>query len=73
MRRAMLYQKPQGFSVSLQVGTPEEAERAFQALSKDGTVRMSIHETFFAARFNMLVDRFGVPWMINCGLPARDR
>src|SRR5579863_9806975 len=40
------YQKPQGFSVSLQAPTPEEAERAFQALSKGGTVRMPIQETF---------------------------
>jgi PhnB protein len=39
------YQKPQGFSVSLQVATPEEAERAFQALSKVGTVRVPIQQT----------------------------
>src|SRR5579863_10645427 len=36
------YQKPQGFAVSLQTPTPEEAERAFQALSKNGTVGMPI-------------------------------
>ena len=60
------YEKPQGFSVSLQVAKPDEAERAFQALSKDGIVRMPLQQTFFAARFGMLVDRFGVPWMINC-------
>src|ERR1700732_3332223 len=40
------YQKPQGFSVSLQTTTPEEAERAFNALSKSGSVRMPIQETF---------------------------
>jgi PhnB protein len=27
---------------------------------------MPIQETFWAARFGMLVDRFGTPWMINC-------
>lgn len=23
-------------------------------------------ETFWAVRFGMLVDRFGIPWMVNC-------
>lgn len=64
------YQKPQGFSVSLQTKTPEEAERAFQALLGGGSVRMPIQETFFATRFGMLVDQFGVPWMINCAPSA---
>ena len=64
------YQKPQGFSVSLQTKTPEEAERAFQALARGGSVRMPIQETFFATRFGMLVDQFGVPWMINCAPAA---
>lgn len=60
------YQKPQGFAVSLQVATPEEAERAFQALSEGGNVTMALQQTFFSARFGMLVDRFGIPWIINC-------
>jgi PhnB protein len=60
------YKKPQGFSVTLQVAKPEEAERAFQALAKGGTVTMPIAQTFFAQRFGMLVDQFGIPWMINC-------
>jgi PhnB protein len=40
------YQKRQGFSVSLQTTTPEEAERAFKALSQSGSIRMPIQETF---------------------------
>ncbi len=36
------------------------------ALAEGGTVRMALQQTFFAARFGMLVDRFGIPWMINC-------
>jgi len=23
-------------------------------------------ETFFAQRFGMLTDRFGIPWMVSC-------
>src|SRR5271168_4568324 len=61
------YKKPQGFSVSLDIKDPAEAERAFHALAENGTVQMPVQETFWALRFGMLVDRFGIPWMINCG------
>jgi PhnB protein len=60
------YEKPQGFSVSLDVKTPAEAERLFLALAEGGTVQMQLQQTFWAARFGMVVDRFGTPWMINC-------
>jgi len=35
-----------------------------------GTVTMPFAETFWAARFGMLVDKFGTPWMVNCDRPA---
>ncbi len=60
------YQKPQGFSVTLGVKDAAEAERVFHALAEDGTVTMPIQETFWAVRYGMLVDRFGIPWMVNC-------
>ena len=60
------FQQPQGFSVALGVNDPAEAERIFNALAEKGTVRMPIQQTFWAVRFGMLVDRFGIPWMINC-------
>lgn len=60
------YQKPQGNYVALQVDDPAEAERIFHALAEGGTVEMEIAETFWAARFGSLVDRYGIPWMINC-------
>jgi len=60
------FQQPQGFSVSLMVDDAEDAERIFHTLAENGTVRMPIQKTFWAIRFGMLVDRFGIPWMINC-------
>jgi PhnB protein len=63
------YEKPSGFSVTLQIKDPAEAERVFQALVEKGTVEMPFGETFWALRFGMLVDRFGIPWMINCEKP----
>jgi PhnB protein len=64
------YQKPQGFSVSISMKDPAEADRVFQALAENGTVQMPIQETFWAVRFGMVTDRFGIPWMINCGKPV---
>ena len=59
-------EKPQGFSVAIQTDDPKEAERIFAALADNGTVRMKLQQTFWAIRFGMLVDKFGIPWMVNC-------
>ena len=63
------YEQPKGFSLSLTFDDPAEAERVFHAMSQNGTVRMPIQETFWARRFGMLVDQFGIPWMVNCEKP----
>ncbi|NUT76114.1 VOC family protein [Pseudomonas sp. C1C7] len=55
-----------GCSVSLNVDSIKEAEQVFCALAEGGTVQMPLEATFWAARFGMLVDRFGVSWMVNC-------
>jgi PhnB protein len=60
------FQKPQGFGVSLVLHDLAKAERIFNALAENGTVRMPFGETFWAAGFGMLVDRFGIPWMVDC-------
>lgn len=60
------YSKPQGFSVNVAVDDPGDAERIFNALAEGGAVVMPFAETFWAYRFGMLVDRFGIPWMVNC-------
>ena len=63
------YRKPQGFSVSIDLKKAAEADRIFHALAENGTVQMAIQETFWAVRFGMVTDKFGIPWMINCGKP----
>ena len=62
------YEGVKGFHVAIGVKDPAEAERIFQALSANGTVQMPLQKTFWAASFGMVVDRFGVPWMVNCEL-----
>jgi len=64
------YQKPQGFSVMLNIDEAAEADRIFHALAEKGEVQLPIQETFWARRFGMLVDQFGTPWTINCGKSA---
>ena len=54
----------QGFSLSLTVPDDPEAERLFAALADGGQVQMPLTKTFFASRFGMVADRFGVSWMI---------
>jgi PhnB protein len=60
------YEQPKGFSVTLGIQGTAEAERIFHALAENGTVQMQLQETFWTSRFGMLVDRFGIPWTINC-------
>ena len=61
------YEIPKGFTLALSPDKQEEAERIFQALAENGKVIMPLQETFWAARFGMLVDQFGIPWMVNYG------
>ncbi len=60
------YEEPRGFSLSLQIKSVADAERIFHELAKEGSVVLPLEKTFWAARFGMLVDRFGIPWLINC-------
>ncbi len=62
------YQPPQGAQVHLEYDDTEQAERVFRELSEGGTVIMPFEQTFWAHRFGMAADRFGVQWMISCGI-----
>jgi PhnB protein len=53
-----------GFALALRVETPEKAERFFAALSEGGRVQIPLVETFFAARYGIVIDRFGISWKI---------
>ncbi len=64
-----MYRKPEGFRVAIEVDSDAEAERLFAALREGGEVFMDLAETFWAHRFGLLTDRFGIPWMINHSRP----
>jgi PhnB protein len=63
------HQKPQGFSVCIAAKDAAEAERVFNALAEKGQVNMPLAETFWSPKFGMVVDRFGIPWMVNTNQP----
>jgi PhnB protein len=60
------YEAPKGITLSLHTKVAAEAERVFLELATDGHVVSPLEKTFWAERFGMVVDRFGIPWMINC-------
>jgi PhnB protein len=62
--RAQGKPKFEGFSLSVNAKDEAEADRMFAALAESGQVQMPLAKTFFAKRFGMVADRFGVGWMI---------
>jgi PhnB protein len=54
----------QGISLSLTVANDAEAERLFAALGQGGKVLQPLITAFFASRFGIVADRFGVSWMV---------
>lgn len=53
-----------GFSLSITAPSENEADRIFEAIGEGGQVQMALDTTFFARRFGMVTDRFGVSWMV---------
>jgi len=54
----------QGFALALTAKDDAEAEKLFGALGKGGQVQQPLVKTFFASKFGMLTDRYGVGWMV---------
>jgi PhnB protein len=58
-------------NISLAIGLndPERAKVVFENLAKGGSVVMPLEKTYWAEAFGMVMDRFGVNWMVNCDGP----
>ena len=59
-----------GFGVALTLETAEETRRIFDQLAAGGEVRMPLGKTFFSESFGMVIDRFGVLWLLQTDTPA---
>ncbi|RVU35559.1 VOC family protein [Rheinheimera riviphila] len=60
------YQTPTGFCVLLGVDSKARVEAIFNALQAGGQVILAPQQTFWSPCYAIVVDRFGVPWKINC-------
>ncbi|MFN7923734.1 MAG: glyoxalase/bleomycin resistance/extradiol dioxygenase family protein [Bryobacteraceae bacterium] len=60
-----------GGNISLAIGLddPERARAVFANLAEAGTVIMPLERTYWAEAFGMVIDKFGIKWMINCESP----
>ncbi|HUA81662.1 MAG TPA: VOC family metalloprotein YjdN [Dyella sp.] len=54
-----------GFSLSVTADDVASGEAYFNALAQDGHITLPFQKTFWTDGFGMLVDKFGVPWMVN--------
>ena len=62
-----------GFSFALRVETSGKAERFFTALSDGGRVQIPLVKTFFAERYGIVIDRFGIFWKIMVEAETQNR
>ena len=62
--------KPGNITLSLDLKDADQQTKIFEALADGGKVTMPLEETFWKARFGMVIDRFGIPWMLNHNLPG---
>lgn len=60
-----------GFDVTLHTDSAAEARRWYDALVEGGRPTMPFGETFWSPGYGGLIDRFGVPWMVNT-IPSPD-
>ena len=57
---------PSGYFVTVSIDDPVRAKEVFLALSEGGEVGMPFQSTFWSPGYGVLVDRFGIPWEVNC-------
>lgn len=55
--------------VSVAPDTAQDAKRIFDSLAEGGQVVMPLQSMFWGADFGVLIDRFGVTWMVNYAHP----
>lgn len=53
------------FSIAISPESMDEAKKLFDGLAAGGNVQQPLEKMFWGAWFGMLVDKFGIQWMIN--------
>lgn len=57
-----------GSTIALEYDNTSQGRQIFDQLAEGGSVQMPFGKTFWAEGFGMLTDRYGINWMLNCGL-----
>jgi len=65
----IVQQKGTNFHICLNSESLGETERLFRELGENGKITMPLQQTFWGARFGMVVDQFGISWMFNFEKP----
>lgn len=57
----------EGNNISLVISTEDEVkiDRIFNRLAEGGKVTMPLGETFWSKKYGIVVDKFGINWMLN--------
>lgn len=61
------YTAPTGFFILVGFNSAQQVQAAFVRLAEQGQVIMAPQQTFWSACYAIVIDRFGVPWKLNCG------
>lgn len=64
---ASQYSPPSGFFILLGLNSAQQVRSVFARLAEEGRVIMAPQQTFWSACYAIVIDRFGVPWKLNCG------
>src|SRR5262245_7384388 len=64
------YAGSMGFGIVLNLDDPNGADRLFNVFAPKADVRVPLQETFWAGRYAMRIDEFGIPWELNCEKPV---
>ncbi len=56
--------------ISVNVTSREEADRIFNGLSAGGEVEFPMGDSPWGSYFGMFRDKYGIEWMVDCGLKA---
>lgn len=67
----MPFQQGNNFWIALNCESVPEVDTLFAKLGEKGKVVMPLQETFWAGRFGMLTDQFGIGWMLNVYKPQQ--
>lgn len=58
-----------GFDVTYHTHDAAKAKAVFDGLAEGGKVGMAFSKTFWSPGYGSLIDRFGIPWVVNT-MPA---